>query len=162
MGKEQFYTQSIETSEADALYPSPGSRAFVPGLTIRPPGMVVVFGDANHTVDKPAGRKDDTGKVRMELMNDLPRAIEGVAKVLTWAVTQKQPPYEPGSWLNVDNFFNRYQGAMLRHQTSMNKQGRYSVDKETQLLEAFHIATNAMFLAEKLARELEDLNRTTG
>lgn len=103
-----------------------------------------------------AGRKDDSGKLRMELMADLPRALEGVAEVLTWAVTKKQPkPYEPGSWLGVDDFFKRYSGAIRRHLTGWDKSGLRARDKETDLYELQHIATNALFLLEKLYREDE-------
>lgn len=107
---------------------------------------------------KVQGRKDDSGKVRMELLADLPRALEGVAEVLTWAVTKKTPkPYEPGSWLNVDDFFNRYRGALGRHLGSLDKGGPKSRDKETDLYELAHIATNALFLLEKLKRNEEGL-----
>lgn len=107
------------------------------------------------------GRKDDSGKVRMELLADMPRALEAVAEVMTWAVTKKLPtPYEPGSWLNVDDFFSRYRGALGRHIASYDK-GKgglnpvFTRDKETDLLELAHIATNAMFLLEKAKRAEE-------
>lgn len=102
------------------------------------------------------GRKDDSGKVRMELLNDVSRAIKGLAEVLTWAVTKKEPvPYEPGSWLNVDDFHNRYFGALLRHVNNVQKNGYFAKDKETTLLDMKHVLTNAAFLVEKLERELE-------
>lgn len=106
-----------------------------------------------------AGRKDDSGKVRMELMADLPRAIEAVAEVMTWAVTKKQPvPYEPGSWLNVPDFQKRYRGALGRHLVKLDKGGTYARDEETGLLELAHLATNAMFKLERALRDQEEAN----
>lgn len=103
------------------------------------------------------GRKDDTGKVRMELMAQLSRAYEGVAQVLTWAVTEKKPvPYEPGSWQNVENFYERYLGALKRHLINIERNGPYAVDHETNILDLKHLATDAMFLAEMAQRDIED------
>ena len=135
---------SIETSEEDAVVPE------------HPPTATEVREVVAMLEGKPAGRKDDSGKIQMDLMEDLSRASEAVAEVLTWAVTKKQPkPYQRGSWLNVDDFHNRYTGARGRHQVAVAKRGRFARDGETGLLELAHAATNAMFLLEKALRDLE-------
>lgn len=104
------------------------------------------------------GRKDDSGKVRMELLMDLSRAYEGVGQVLTWAVTDKKPvPYVPGSWQGVEDFHNRYMGALMRHLNNIHRNGRFAVDKETGILDLKHLATDAFFLAEMAQRELDKL-----
>jgi hypothetical protein len=104
----------------------------------------------------PAGRKDDTGKLRMELLMDMPRALAGVAEVLTWAVTKKKPePYVPGSWQHVEDYYRRYSGALMRHQNNIQRNGQFVLDHETQLLDLFHLATDALILAELTAREIE-------
>jgi hypothetical protein len=103
-----------------------------------------------------AGRKDDSGKVKMELLMDMPRALKGVAEVLTWAVTKKQPvPYEEGSWQHVEGFYRRYSGALMRHHNNIATNGQFAVDHETQLLDLYHLATDALILAELTARDLE-------
>lgn len=100
--------------------------------------------------------KTDAGKIRMELMAQVSRAYEGVAKVLTWAVTDKKPvPYVPGSWQGVDDFYNRYLGALKRHLVNIERNGPYVKDAETQLLDLYHLATDAMFLAEMASRDIE-------
>ena len=110
------------------------------------------------TSPAPTGRKDDDGKVRMELLMDMPRALRGVAEVLTWAVTKKKPvPYEVGSWQHVEDFYARYSGALLRHHNNIAMNGQYAVDRETQLLDLYHLATDALILAELTARQTEGL-----
>lgn len=134
----------------------------VAGLTDPAPVKGDVFLPAKTVFQEslvPLGRKDDSGKIRMELMVDLARAHKAVAEVLTWAVTKKQPkPYEPGSWLNVTDFHNRYTAARERHENAVDINGRFTRDAETGLLDLAHAATDAMFLLEKAIRDYESLN----
>lgn len=102
------------------------------------------------------GRKDDTGKVRMELLNDMPRAIKGVAEVLHWAVTDKKPePYVPGSWQYVPDYYARYTGALMRHQNNIATHGQFAKDAETNLLDLKHLACDILILLELTLREQE-------
>ena len=86
-----------------------------------------------------AGRKDDSGKPDMTLLDDMPRALAAVVEVMQWAITQKQPtPYERGSWLGV--IPDRYRAAIGRHnnasalQASINgAPARFQLDEETPL-----------------------------
>ena len=102
------------------------------------------------------GRKDDNGKVRMELLNDMPRAIKGVAEVLHWAVTDKKPtPYVPGSWQHVSDYYARYTGALMRHQNNIATHGQFTKDAETGLLDLKHLACDILILLELTLREQE-------
>lgn len=117
---------------------------------------------------KPAvqGRKDDSGKLDMTLLDDMPRAIKAVVEVMQWAITSKKPaPYERGSWQGVHP--DRYRAAIQRHYRDANEQAtgcpksepaRYQGDKETNLLHLAHIATSALMALENTIREMEENN----
>jgi len=117
---------------------------------------------------KPAGRKDDSGKLDMTLFDDMPHALEAVCEVMQWAITQKQPkPYERSSWLGVEA--DRYRAAIKRHDSAAVKQAitqptneydagwpaRFQKDEETNLLHLAHMACSALFALELTLRELE-------
>lgn len=159
MSKQSFYGPdfSVQAGEPQTL-PGISTVASLPtdGLSALQDTVKYV---APADIDLPLpvkGRKDDSGKVRMELLMDLSRAYEGVGQVLTWAVTDKKPiPYVPGSWQGVEDFHNRYMGALMRHLNNIHRNGPYAVDKETGILDLKHLATDAMFLAEMASRDLE-------
>lgn len=107
-----------------------------------------------------AGRKDDTGKLDMNLLDDMPRAMRAIVQVMQWAVVDKKPvPYERGSWLGVHA--DRYRAAVKRHdrdaceQATADVPARFQLDKETNLLHLAHIATSAMMALENALREQE-------
>lgn len=119
--------------------------------------------DATPSTDRSrTGAKDDGGKLDVTLLfDDMPNALCEVTKVLQWAITEKKPvPYERGSWQSVPDFQRRYRAAQLRHmlnaaiQRIENPQA-YPVDHETGLLELAHIATDALFQLEMLARDIK-------
>ncbi len=116
------------------------------------------------------GRKDDSGKLDMTLLDDMPRAIKAVVGVMQWAITQKKPaPYHRGSWQAVAP--DRYRAARERHhnaqgeQASLHRMGmeaesplsepRYQLDAETRLLHEAHIACSALMALESIIRELD-------
>ena len=109
------------------------------------------------------GRKDDSGKLDMTLLDDMPRALEAVVEVMQWALTKKKPiPYERSSWLGVHA--DRYRAAILRHNTASAKQestcpqslpARFQKDDETELLHLAHMACSAMMALENTLREIE-------
>ena len=132
--------------------------------TSRYPAYIVNGTDVMR-VDPPVpGRKDDTGKLDMTLLDDLPHALEAVAEVLQWAITKKAPvPYVRGSWQGVDDGTRRYLAALQRHMSNRNKarladlpegevRGLEPVDHETKLRELAHIATDALFALELAIR----------
>lgn len=95
------------------------------------------------------GAKWDGGKPMFDLLeDDCPLAVLGIVQVMTWAVEVKK--YVPGSWQTVPEAIKRYGAALRRHQNAKARGERY--DKESGLLHDFHIATNAVFVAELEAR----------
>jgi hypothetical protein len=103
------------------------------------------------------GMKHDGGKPQFDLLEDgCPNAILGVVEVMSWAVEVKG--YEPGSWQFVQNGIKRYSAAIRRHQNAKARGERY--DAESGKLHDFHVATNALFLAEFEARA-DLLNKAT-
>lgn len=96
------------------------------------------------------GRK--IGKVRMDLvMQDMPRAIESLARVMTWALESKG--YNESDWLNVPNGEQVYSGGMHRHDNK-EKRGE-EFDDESGLEHAIHTAWNAMARVELILRRKE-------
>lgn len=124
---------------------------------------VQTFADTDFLVGPPvAGRKDDSGKLDMTLLDDMPRALKAVVHVMQWAVTEKTPvPYQRGSWLGVHP--DRYRAAIVRHgrdaaQQASLPQGhcvRFQRDHETNMLHLAHQATSALMALENVLRELE-------
>ena len=117
--------------------------------------------DAHEPGVKVAGRKDDSGKLDMTMLDDMPRAINAVVEVMQWAVTKKEPtPYERGSWLGVHA--ERYRAAQQRHRIASALQAsisggaaRFERDKETNLLHLAHEACSALMALENTLREME-------
>jgi hypothetical protein len=91
-----------------------------------------------------AGRKDDGGKAPWGLlMRGCARALNGVVAVLAFGARK----YASDSWQRVDNAQERYKDALYRHLHSIETRGFLARDPETGLLEWFHVACNALFLA---------------
>lgn len=84
------------------------------------------------------GRKNDSGKPRMELIE--PLFLSGLASVLTFGATK----YSPNNWRNGLTY-TRVIGAMMRHTNALA--GGEDRDPETGLLHAYHIACCAMFIS---------------
>ncbi|MBR6135580.1 MAG: hypothetical protein IKQ22_03750 [Clostridia bacterium] len=84
------------------------------------------------------GRKDDTGKNRLDLIE--PEFIESVGKVLTFGANK----YEPNNWQNVEDGKDRYYAAALRHLMAYRK--GEEKDPESGLSHLEHVACNIMFL----------------
>lgn len=96
------------------------------------------------------GRK--IGKVRMDLvMQDMPRAIEALARVMTWALDSKV--YKESDWLHVPDAIAKYSGGMHRHDNK-EKRGQ-EFDEESGLEHAIHTAWNAMARVELILRKKE-------
>lgn len=103
-------------------------RAYVAGITASPVGM-----------------KFDGGKPRFDLLEfGCPDALLGVVKVLTWAVEVKG--YKAHSWQGVEDAETRYTAAIRRHQNALARGEKN--DNESGFPHEWHIATNALFLAQ--------------
>lgn len=85
-----------------------------------------------------AGIKHDADKPRMDLLPF--NALEEVAKVLTFGAEK----YAENGWQKVDHAESRYRAALLRHYCADQRGEKY--DKESGLLHAAHMATNAIFI----------------
>lgn len=95
-------------------------------------------------------RKD--GKVRFDLLvQDMPRALEALAKVMTWAIEEKG--YVEHDWLNVPDAIKEYHGALHRHDNKEMK--GITHDHESKFHHAAHVAWNAMARVELILREEE-------
>lgn len=106
-------------------------------------------------------RKDDSGKLDMNLLDDMPRALKAVVEVMQWAIVDKKPvPYVRGSWLGVEP--DRYRAAIKRHERAAAEQAtadtpaRLQRDDETHLLHLAHTACSAMMALENTLREMEN------
>lgn len=99
------------------------------------------------------GRKYDDGKPRMcEMIQDFGIALEEVARV--WAFGADK--YDKGNWRNLENAFDRYSNALVRHLVAE----QYArVDAESGLYHAAHVAWNALarlhFLVLQANEEVE-------
>lgn len=96
--------------------------------------------------DKPAtGMKFDGGKPRFDLLEfGCPDALLGVVMVMTWAIEVKG--YKPDSWQDVPDAIRRYSAAIRRHQNAKARGETH--DSESGYLHDWHIATNALFIAQ--------------
>lgn len=90
------------------------------------------------TVVSPAGRKDDQGKNRLDLVE--PEFIEGIGNTLTFGAEK----YKENSWQNIEDAENRYYAAAMRHLLAWRKGEK--VDSESGLSHLEHVACNIMFL----------------
>lgn len=82
------------------------------------------------------GTKYDTGKPRLfEMIEDFKEPLEEVAKV--WAFGADK--YKKHNWAYVDNAYDRYSNALVRHLV----QGK-TCDDESKLLHAAHVAWNSL------------------
>ena len=94
--------------------------------------------------------KADAGKPDFALLTQgCPNALRGVVEVLSFAVRPKEQGgkgYEPHSWQQVPDNKRRYESALHRHLNAINL--GEELDDESGLSHWFHVACNAMFLAE--------------
>lgn len=93
------------------------------------------------------GAKQKKGKVRASLvLGDFRFALLEVAKVGTMGAEK----YSPHGWLSVPNGFEEYSEAMLRHWLAEHIE---TVDPESNLVHAAHLAWNALARLELLIRQ---------
>jgi len=89
------------------------------------------------------GMKFDGGKPRWSLlMAGMSKALEGVAKVLTFGAQK----YAAHSWRTVPEGKDRYRDALYRHLAAI-EQGE-ELDPESGLRHWDHVICNALFLSE--------------
>lgn len=103
---------------------------------------------------KSDGVKYDTGKPLVgTLCRIFPNALLEVGKCIEFG-THKYP--EVDNWQRVDDAFNRYQDAMIRHLLKHNT-GK-EIDEETGLYHLSHMVWNALAILELYIRSKENDN----
>lgn len=90
-------------------------------------------------------RKD--GKVRMDLL-PWPE-LEKIAEVYTAGAAK----YGDHNWENLENGYERYKGAMLRHLTEVEKGN--AIDEDTGCLHIAQVAWNAIAMLHFKLKEYE-------
>lgn len=95
--------------------------------------------------------KTDAGKPNWFLLmshQGCAKALAGVVRVLSFAVAPKPQGkgYTPHSWREVPNAKERYEAALYRHLNKVS-QGE-ALDDESGESHWYHVAANALFLAE--------------
>lgn len=95
------------------------------------------------------GKKNDLqdGKVRMDLL-PWPE-LEEIAKVFTAGARK----YGENTWQHLDNGYERYKGALLRHLTEVEKGNE--VDEDTGCLHCAQIAWNAIAMLHFKMEEMK-------
>ena len=84
------------------------------------------------------GIKYDSNKPRLaEMIADFAPELEQLCKVWEFGANK----YSKSNWKLVDNGYNRYSNALIRHLIAEDKD---YYDDESQLLHAAHIAFNAL------------------
>lgn len=108
------------------------------------------YGAQRQDYKTPTGIKLDGGKPRVaEMIQDFSIPLQYVAKV--WAFGADK--YSKGNWKWVENGFDRYSNAMVRH--LMAEIDGPGVDSESKLLHAGHVAWNALARLHFLLRAQE-------
>lgn len=95
-------------------------------------------------LETPGAKKFDSDKPMMELLMDgCPDALLGVGQVLTYGFKKYGGKH---GWKALPDAVDRYEAAMFRHQLA--KARGEILDPESGLPHSWHIACNALFLAQ--------------
>lgn len=89
-------------------------------------------------------------KVFQGALDYFPRAIEAVADISAFGASK----YAWKGWENVDDGFNRYSNALVRHITKASYEG--DRDSDSGLLHAAHAAWNALARLEIILKNEEN------
>lgn len=100
--------------------------------------------------------KLDGGKVAVfqGAIDYFPRAIEAVASISQFGASK----YAWKGWEGVEDGYNRYSNAMVRHLLKPGIEGPF--DSDSKLLHDAHCAWNAMARLEIRLKEMEQNERT--
>ena len=99
------------------------------------------------------GVKYDKEKPMADLLLDFDLALEDIARLLTFGAHK----YERHNWKRVENGFERYTAAMLRH---LLQEQREPLDKESGVFHATAVACNALMRLQILLEELYNENNS--
>lgn len=116
----------------------------VPALDTPDEVLTETFGPLPVPTTVAGAMKYDADKPMMDLLFDgCPHALEGVGAVLTYGFKKYHGKH---GWKSLADAVSRYEAAMIRHQ--LKKASGELIDPESGLPHSYHIACNAMFLAE--------------
>lgn len=97
-----------------------------------------------------SGAKADSGKVRPALvLGGFARALLEVSEVGTYGAKK----YTDNGWMEVPDGLRRYDEAMLRHW--LKEKSGESIDSDTGLTHAAHLAWNALARLDLMLRQKE-------
>ncbi len=102
--------------------------------------------DPNGIDQHAAGSKLDAGKIQAAVLADFSRALTAVAEVGTFGANK----YTRGGWQSVPNGLERYTDALWRH---LLKEQIDTIDPDSELTHAAHMAWNALARLELILRE---------
>ena len=94
------------------------------------------------------GKKDDSRKIRMELID--PNFERNLGLALTYGAYK----YKDNNWMGVENGKTRYMGAIKRHLNAIQR--GESVDLESGLRHSTLLAANVMFYMHFEGSEISD------
>lgn len=97
--------------------------------------------------------KRDNGKVNMDMMRYLPKALESVCYVLDWAV--KENGYDKAGWRGDPP--ERYLASAIRHYMKLGDD-LLTIDEESRRLHLTHMACSVLIALDLLLTSLEDEN----
>lgn len=115
------------------------------------PASIPHYPPQDPPADMNAGRKDDSGKNRLDLLP--PHALWQVGLALTFGAKE----YGDNNWRKVENARARYTAALLRHITLWMMGERN--DKDSGLHHLAHAGACVLFLLDVEAKESEDACR---
>jgi len=94
------------------------------------------------------GAKLDSGKILAGVLSDFSYALQAVAEVGTFGANK----YSRGGWQSVPDGVTRYSDALWRHLLAERHE---SLDQDSGLLHAAHLAWNALSRLELKIREVK-------
>ena len=99
------------------------------------------------------GVKYDEGKPNLSLVfGGFNKALLDVGYIGTFGARK----YTPNGWKDVDNLYERYSSALLRHMfAAMSPRVKDIYDNETGRLHLAHVAWNALALTEHMLKSID-------
>ena len=89
------------------------------------------------------GKKDDIGKLRYDCIPIM--ELEECARVMTYGAKKYNENPQNPNWINVEDGFNRYFAALMRHLEEVRKGNQ--IDEDSGLSHMAHAIFNVMALS---------------
>ncbi len=168
-GRKILTIEKITNNGRTAWLQETGANIEVDALkVVATPKKAVIVPSIGNVIASSQAVKADAGKLQWTLvMNGCAKALLGVVKVMTIAITPKEAGgrgYAKNSWKIVPEAQERYQDALYRHLAKIAAGEVYDNGPDgTGQLHWDCVATNALFLSqfEHEARDGTTINSTT-